>query len=204
MAIGMVLGFVMVAIISITLTQIWVESRPNQELKSADVVIVLGAAAYYTKPSPVFQARIDHGIKLLEENKAKRIIFTGGSPDVDYPAESTIARLYAEEQGVGEGWIMMEMQSRNTYENMKNAVELMRQKDLESAIIVSDPYHLARAKIYAFELGLYDVQTSPTPTSKIDDPMLQAKFVTREFLNILYFRLHQLIPMLPSSYDPGD
>ena len=62
---------------------------------SADVAIVLGAAVYDSKPSPVFAERINHAINLYHAGKVNKLVFTGGTSEKNEHAESTIARDYA-------------------------------------------------------------------------------------------------------------
>lgn len=48
------------------------------EKKTADAAIILGAAAWYKRPSPVFEERINHGIWLYKNGYVKKLIATGG------------------------------------------------------------------------------------------------------------------------------
>ena len=67
----------------------------------ADAIIVLGAAAYDARPSPVFEERIRHGIDLYQRGLAKKLIFTGGYGGGGARfSESQVARRYALRQGV--------------------------------------------------------------------------------------------------------
>ncbi|MBP6216171.1 MAG: YdcF family protein, partial [Luteimonas sp.] len=55
---------------------LWVGER--DQAAPADAIIVLGAAAYDAVPSPVFKARIEHGLDLYRSGLAGTLIFTGG------------------------------------------------------------------------------------------------------------------------------
>src|SRR5688572_21621592 len=89
------------------------------ETRKADVAIVLGAAAYGDKPSPVFEQRIAHGVDLYKQGTVRKIILTGGFGDGAEFSESQVARRYALEQGVPERDLLIEKTSRTTLENLR-------------------------------------------------------------------------------------
>ena len=62
---------------------------------TGDVAIVLGAAVWTDRPSPVFQARIDHAILLFEKGQVGHLLFTGGLADGDELSEAEAAKRYA-------------------------------------------------------------------------------------------------------------
>ena len=145
-----------------------------QTPSSADAIIVLGAAAYHQKPSPVFEERIRHAVNLYKEGKAKKIIFTGGTPKAGFLTEAEVGAKWAVKNGVPQKDILLEPNSRNTIDNLKNSAEIARQEKLHTFIVVSDPYHMARAKLMAEDLGL-QVQMSPTPSSRFNQAALPVK-----------------------------
>ena len=123
---------------------VWVGDR--DQAAPADAIIVLGAAAYDAKPSPVFEERIRHGLDLYRRGYAPVLIFTGGYGGAGARfAESQVARRYALRQQVPEEAILIETESRTTRQNLEQARALMRQHDLHRVIVVSDPLHMARA-----------------------------------------------------------
>lgn len=132
---------------------------------SADVAVVLGAAVWNGKPSPVFQERINHGITLYRSGRVKYLIFTGGIGNGDDKAESDVARLYASQQGVPMAKILTEHISRITYGNLFEADRIMKAANLQNALIVSDPLHMKRAMKIAEDMGI-QAYPSPTPTTR--------------------------------------
>ncbi|RYG32895.1 YdcF family protein [bacterium] len=131
----------------------------------ADVAIVLGAAVWDKKPSPVFAARIDHAIWLFKRGQVKRLFFTGGRAKEDRLSEAEAARDYALAKGVPQSAIRLETTSTSTYQNLSNANRIMRPLGVRTAVIVSDPYHSLRAGMIAGQIGIaHDL--SPTPTSR--------------------------------------
>jgi len=154
----------------------------------SDCAIVLGAAAYGSKPSPVFEERILHALDLYQRGLVRKLIFTGGAgPGAQY-AESTVASLYVVQAGVPLSDIYTETQSHTTHQNLREALGIMRQSNLRSAIIVSDPLHLRRAAKMADDLGIEAV-TSATPTTRYRSFSTRAPFLLRE----LYFYHYYLV-----------
>ena len=147
--------------------------------RPSDCIIVLGAAAYHTRPSPVFEERIRHAVSLYRRGLAPSIVFTGGYGTGAMHAESEVARDYAIKAGVPANAILIETTSRTTIENLREAATLMRSHGMRSAIIVSDPWHLRRAAMIAKDEGIMAV-TSPTPTTKFRTWRTRLTFVARE------------------------
>lgn len=156
----------------------WVGQR--DDARPADAIIVLGAAAYDAKPSPVFEERIRHGIDLYKRGLAPKLIFTGGYGGVGARfSESQVARRYALRQGVPDKAILIESLSRNTHDNLRQASLLMQQHQLHDVIVVSDPLHMARALRISKELGISAVG-SPTPTSRFRTFATRWRFLLQE------------------------
>ena len=159
----------------------------------ADAIIVLGAAAYDARPSPVFEERIRHGIDLYKQNRAPTLILTGGfGGNGARFAESQVARRYALRNGVPARAILIETVSRNTIENLGQAAALMRARKLGRAIVVSDPLHMSRALRICDAIGIVCLG-SPTPTSRYRSFDTRWRFLLNEvyfFHRDLFVRQH--------------
>lgn len=153
------------------------------ETRPADAAIVLGAAVVGDEPTPVFAARIDHAIDLYRDGLVDTIIFTGARSPEDELSEAEAARRYALARGVPADAILIEEASRITSENIANAAQIMRQHDLASALVVSDPPHMLRSVRMARDAGI-DAASSPTPTSRYQTLATQLPFIARE--TVLY------------------
>jgi len=129
-------------------------------------IVVLGAAQYDGRPAPVLRARLDHGIDLWKRNMGKVIVFTGGRGYGDTTSEAAVGRNYARKRGVPDTVILMENKGRSTSESMLAVVEILGKRGINSAILVSDPFHMLRLSIIGRRLGL-KTYTSPTRTSPI-------------------------------------
>lgn len=173
--------------LSILTTKI-VHAGQLTDVERADVAIVLGAAAYGSRPSPVFAERIKHGIALYRTKKVSRLLFTGGHGPGAQLAEAEVARRFAIREGVPARAILFETHSRTTRENIVYARQLLISNNLDDALIVSDPLHLKRALRMAHDLQV-DAHGAPTPTTRYRSWHSRAGFLVRE----LYFYNHYLI-----------
>jgi uncharacterized SAM-binding protein YcdF (DUF218 family) len=156
---------------------VWVGG--HDDAAPADTIIVLGAAAYDARPSPVLQERLRHGIDLYRRGLAPRLIFTGGFGTGARFAESQVAERYALRHGVPARDILVETVSRTTRQNLDQAAALMRRHGMRTAIIVSDPLHMARAMRLARRIGL-DARASATPTSRFRSFSTRWRFLLQE------------------------
>lgn len=159
--------------------------------RTVDAAVVLGAAAYGSKPSPVFRERINHAIALYKKGWCRFIVFTGGKKFADDRGEALTALRYAVKKGVREEDIIAETESRNTVENLSYMRPLLAERNIKSIVLVSDPLHMKRTALIADDLGL-DYQISPTPTTKFRSLKIKAVFMFKEIYNITEYRLYRL------------
>ncbi|MEO8857010.1 MAG: YdcF family protein [Burkholderiaceae bacterium] len=155
---------------------------------SADSAIVLGAAAWGNRPSPVYRERINQAVALYQQGRVRVIIFTGGTRRRGYPSEAEVGRQFAESKGVPPRSILVDMDSRTTWENLAHAKVLMASGDLHSALLVSDPLHMQRAEAMAIDLGIH-VEPAPTLSSRFVSLTTRGKFLWRETWLYLGYRL---------------
>ena len=93
--------------------------------------------------------------------------------------EAEVGRRYALKQGVPARDILFENTSRDTYQNLLNIKPLLHEQEIGSIVIVTDPYHTARAAVMARDLGL-NAATSGTPTSRYSESRKKIKFLLQE------------------------
>lgn len=159
------LGLFLVACWALTVAAIHVYGRRN-EARKVDAIVVLGAAQYDGRPSPVLRARLDHAISLYKRGLAPRIIMTGGQAPGDTVSEAEVGRRYAARQGVPRRDILIENTGMTTVESMSSVAFMMKTRQLTTAVMVSDPFHMLRLKLLARQFGIRGY-TSPTRTSPI-------------------------------------
>lgn len=136
------------------------------QAQPAGSIVVLGAAQYDGRPSPVLRARLDHGIDLWNKGMGKVLVVTGGRGYGDTTTEAAVGRAYARKHGVPDTVIVLESKGRTTRESMLAVSEILGSRGINSAILVSDPFHMLRLSILGKRFGL-TTYTSPTRTSPI-------------------------------------
>jgi uncharacterized SAM-binding protein YcdF (DUF218 family) len=134
--------------------------------KVSDAIVVLGAAQYWGKPSPVLRARLDHAVELWRRGMAPRIVLTGGVGVGDTTSEAAVSRKYVIGEGIPDSAILLETTGRTTRESLRSVAVMLQSRDSRSVILVSDPFHMLRLDILARRFGLVPY-TSPTRTSPI-------------------------------------
>ena len=122
------------------------EQSTLEEAQPADVILVLGAAEYRGRPSPVLRARLDHALELYERKLAPRILTTGGKGGDPVFTEGGVGRSYLTSRGVPSEAITVENEGESTVQSTAMAGEIMRRMELHSVIVVSDGYHIYRVK----------------------------------------------------------
>ena len=145
--------------------RIW-DTGNRDDRQRADAIVVLGAAQYDGRPSPVLKARLDHAVSLWDRHLAPRLVLTGGMGDGDTTSEAAVGRRYAVKHGVPDSVILMETRGRTTAESVQRVAAMLDSLSRREVILVSDPFHMLRLSILARRFGL-SPRTSPTRTSPI-------------------------------------
>ncbi len=175
-------------------SQIYLYSDNSAEI-SADAAIVLGAAVWGERLSPVFQERVNHAVNLYREKRIKKIIFTGGQGNSDEETEAETARKYAIDNGIPSIDILTENESRSTYENLLFARQIAEENKISTVLLVSDPLHLKRSMEIARSLN-YKAFPSPTPTTKYQGFLSKSKLLAHEtyfYIGFLFSRALNLL-----------
>ena len=118
----------------------------RDEANRADVIIVMGAAEYRGTPSPVLRARLDHALDLYRSGYASLLLTTGGAGGDPKFTEGEVGRSYLIDRGIPPERVVVENQGETTAQSLATAFEIMQRMGLRSCIVVSDVYHIFRAK----------------------------------------------------------
>ncbi|MGH7656578.1 MAG: YdcF family protein [Gemmatimonadaceae bacterium] len=132
----------------------------EDDARKADAIIVMGAAQYQGKPSPVLRVRLDHALALWQRGLASRLVLTGGIGEGDTISEAEVSRVYVMARGVPDSAILLENDGRTSAQSLRAAVDLLHEQELRTAIVVSDPFHMLRLEILGRRYGI-DPYTSP-------------------------------------------
>jgi uncharacterized SAM-binding protein YcdF (DUF218 family) len=136
-----------------TIWRIWDEAA-RDDPRSAGAIVVLGAAQYDGRPSPVFAARLDHAIDLYLAGRAPVLVVTGGKQPGDRTTEAATARGYAVRRGVPEAAILLEDEGRTTVESISSVARILAAAGIPDALFVSDPTHMLRVLLIARDEGV--------------------------------------------------
>jgi uncharacterized SAM-binding protein YcdF (DUF218 family) len=138
------------------------------EARPVDVILVLGAAEYRGRPSPVLEARLNHALWLYRQGLAPHILTTGGKGGDPTFTEGEVARAYLSKHDVPSEAILVESEGESTVHSTAAAAEIMHRMNLNSCIVVSDGYHIYRVKKMLEFQGI-SVYGSPRPAESRED-----------------------------------
>jgi uncharacterized SAM-binding protein YcdF (DUF218 family) len=183
---GRAIGVIFLAAVSIytvALVTVLVVSQQDQR-RAVDAIVVLGAAQYNGRPSPVLRARLDHALRLYNEGYAPRIVVTGGVGRGDTTSEAIVGRHYLLARDVVPGDVVVQPQGRSTQASMTAVADWLEAEGLHSVLLVSDPFHMYRLRLEARRTNL-EAYTSPTESSPIsENPVVELRYLAAEGFKI--------------------
>lgn len=146
-------GMVLSAFVYLSLLVVVALGTVQNTPQPADAVIVLGAQAYYPagRWNPCLVARVRRGAELVKAGYAPKLILSGGVDAEDGAIEAEVMQEIAMSFGVPKEKTLLEPRSTSTAENLRFSQALLTSNKV---LIVSDPFHLARAGALAQKLGL--------------------------------------------------
>lgn len=169
--------------------EVWRQSH-RDEIRYSDAIVVLGAAQYQGKPSPVYKARLDHAAYLYTEGVAEKVVVTGGKRKGDRYTEAQTGSNYLGDNGVPEEDIVLEQEGTTSLESLRNVWELSRERGIDTLVLVSDPLHSERIERIASDLGFQDVHTSPASYTQLERSReTKARELVREVGAILLYEI---------------
>ena len=182
----LLIALVILAIYIFTIPVCIYFSGKKIDLARADCIIVMGARQNNGVPSKMFESRLKYGIDLYERGFSRKIIFTGGKMPGDKYTEAETGKIYALENGVKKRDVLLENKSRDTYDNLLGAKKIMDENEYESALIISDPFHLFRIRQIAKGLGI-NAHVVPTPYTVVKSRDVEWYYIKYEWKAYLYY-----------------
>jgi uncharacterized SAM-binding protein YcdF (DUF218 family) len=179
---------ILILYLAITAVEI-VHTASLDQIHSADVIVVFGAAEYSGHPSPVLRARLDHALDLFHHGIAPVIITTGGAGADPSFSEGGVGRDYLMRRGVPERSLIAEMQGHDTSESAVRVGVIMRANGLHSCIAVSDAYHVFRIRKLLEHEAVGPVYVSPRPDSRPHSAAQRVVAVLREAASYFLWKL---------------
>ena len=153
---------------------------------STDVIIVMGAAQYDGVPSNLLEMRLQQGLDLWKDGRAPLIALTGGKQAGDRFTEAATGRRWLTDRGVPTNVIVSEDVGRSTWQSLSQLDPVLRDRSVETAIVVSSYWHVQRADLILHQLG-YDASTSPVPQNT--EALSWTTKALKELLGISFGRL---------------
>lgn len=151
---------------------------------ATDAIVVLGAAQYNGRPSPVLKARLDHAAALWRAQVAPIVVVTGGRAEGDAESEAEVAGRYLRQAGVPDAAVVVIAVGQNTATSMDSVAGHLLARDARRTTLVSDPFHMARLAFEARRRGL-EPHASPTETSPISArPAIELEYLLAEALKL--------------------
>jgi uncharacterized SAM-binding protein YcdF (DUF218 family) len=184
-----VLGLIVVAIVVVggTAFRVWQYGRVDDR-GHADVILVLGAAQYNGSPSSVLANRLDQALALYHDGIAGQIVTVGGRQPKDRYTESQASEKYLVNRGVPSADVTEVNSGNDTLTSLRAAAPVLRQHGWHTAVLVSDPWHMFRAKRMALDSGI-DAWTSPTHSGPaVATRTVEMEYIVRETAATLYYR----------------
>lgn len=192
-----VITFVLLAAFLISF--VWVEGSilahdSGTESPDAPTVIVLGAGLNGDQPSLTLVARLQTALEYLQIHPQAAIIVSGGQGTYETCTEAAAMARWLTEKGVDPSRIYLEEQSTDTKENLVFSRKLMKEYGLaEPVIVVSNSFHLYRARLLAQQAGFSQVQTLSAPIPKVPLRWLSVSVYLREYCSVMLLFLRSAI-----------
>jgi uncharacterized SAM-binding protein YcdF (DUF218 family) len=194
---GLLLGLFLALIVLVTAAfavTYWIidQRSARDEARPADVILVLGSAVWPNEqPSPSLRARTQRAIELYQEGYAPRLLLSGGLGRWP-PEEAEVMRRLAEAAGIPAEALILDKEAHSTWESMTKAREIMDREGWETAIVVSDPFHMTRALLMAQDQGIlaYGSPALNSPTYTLPDKRLF--YTSREVLGVWWYLVQRL------------
>ena len=179
MRVTVIAGLAAALVGTFAVVRIWQQGDTDEE-RPADAIVVLGAAQYNGRPSPVLRARLNQALALYREQLAPLVVVTGGVGRGDTTSEATVGRRYLVAHGIPDSAVVAQSEGRNTMASMTAVTGWVHARGLRRVLLVSDPFHMFRLRLEARRTGL-EAFLSPTESSPIsENPTLELRYLFAE------------------------
>lgn len=155
------------------------------QAEPTDAIVVLGAAQFDGRPSPVFQARLNHALELYRQGLSPRVITVGGKQNGDRFTEAGVGREWLIQRGIPQDSVFAVRAGDNTVDSLVDVGHLAADHNWTSVTLVSDPAHMGRSRAIANRIG-FEAYTNPTQGD--DGSTVTNDYVARETLAYLAFQ----------------
>ena len=176
-----------VLLVGSTALAIWYTARQD-ERTPADAIVVLGSAQYNGVPSSIFEARLEHALKLYEDGVAPVVVTVGGKKAGDQFTEAEAGAQYLADSGIPTDALLALPTGVDTLESMRAAAAAFDERGWQSAVLVTDPWHAMRTQRMAEDAGI-EAESSPTRQGPaVYSRTTQFRYILRETAAYLLYR----------------
>jgi uncharacterized SAM-binding protein YcdF (DUF218 family) len=185
----LVVALVLAGILLVVATAgaIWWTARQDAR-PGSDAIVVLGSAQYDGVPSSIFEARLEHALRLYEDGVAPVIVTVGGRADGDRYTEAEAGASYLAGRGVPGEALLAVPEGVDTLESMRSVSRVFDEQGMSDAVLVTDPWHAMRTERMAEDAGI-EAETSPTRQGPaVYSRTTQFRYILRETAAYLLYR----------------
>lgn len=170
-------------VIFIGIESVIIYNGHHHDTEKPDYLVVLGAGLRGRSISASLLYRLETALDFHDMHPDLKIVVSGGQGEGEDMTEALAMRNFLVDNGVDPSLIIMEDKSTNTYENFlytKNVLEGETGKDDFTITIISNNFHMYRAKFLAKEVG-FNTYSYPAPSHKASALV----FYVREFFGVI-------------------
>ena len=134
------------------------------------VMIVLGCKLEDWGPSWMLQDRLDKALDYWKDHPDITVVVSGGQGDNEPETEAQGMADYLAGHGVSRENIILETMSHNTWQNLSFSARHLEEAGYDikdGVIVVSNGFHLTRAKMLAGRIGFENVSVLAAPSSHV-------------------------------------
>jgi uncharacterized SAM-binding protein YcdF (DUF218 family) len=168
--------------------RIWWDAR-QEDRRTSDAIVVLGAAQYGGRPSPALEARLTKAQILWEDGVAPVIVTVGGGAPGDATTEADAGEDWLTSHGVAADAVVAVAEGNNTQSSLDAVGELFDEQGWTTAVLVTDPWHTFRSKALANSAGIDAVAAPARSGPAVQTRATQFRYILRESLAYYRWRL---------------
>lgn len=181
-------AFGIVLVLGLTATAVWRAAHTDDasQVEDADAILVLGAAQYNGTPSPVFRGRLRHAALLYRNGRSDTVVVLGGAAPGDRVSEAEAGRSWLVAQGLPAGDVVASPVGGTTLESLEAAADWMHDRGLDTAFLVSDPWHNLRVKRMASDLGITGYASATWQSAAVTERTRFGGYLRETFAYLAY------------------
>ena len=135
-----------------------------------EVMVILGCQVRQDGPSVLLRDRLDEALDYLEDHPDMTVVVSGGQGPEEPTSEAQAMADYLTAHGVEEEKVLLEPDSHNTAQNLDYSRRLLDREGIDTSdgvLLVSNGFHLTRARMLAERAGFEQVSTLAAPASHL-------------------------------------